>query len=430
MSRKLISSCVLLLLAAAAFGQTAKSTFSSVGIGDMVDPVQANVQGMGGVGVSNPQFWYMNNLNPALMVFNRFTTFQAGVVGEARTASNGTLSQKSRDGNMNYLMVGFPMRLDRKHPSMTRWSMGLSLTPYTMVNYGFSYNVPVENSPGTALFTEQGLGGINQLSWSHGIGLTEFLSVGLRANYFFSSIDVNNGKSVQLGSDQTTLLTSNTHERYNYSDYSLTGALSLHLDSLGAKMYRFNLGAVYNLDANIRTDYFETLERFNQAGIRLSTDTLVASRLGDTIIPGSLLVGMSFGKAETWAFGVDAKLSDFTDFVAFEKSATGLHRSWKVAAGLEVTPDPASISSFLKRLTYRTGVSLEEIPYLVNGNPVRDFGINFGLSAPVGRISSVDLGLRWGKRGNIEENTIEEQYFKIYFGITFNDRWFNKRRFD
>jgi hypothetical protein len=421
---------LVICIASDVVAQPAQSSFSSFGVGEMVDPAQANVQGMGGVGVSNPQFWYINNINPALLVFNNFTTFQAGINGESRTASNGEVSHNSQDGNMNYLMLGFPLRSSKKHPSMSRWSTSLSLAPYSVVNYSFSYIVPIEGSPGNALFRENGSGGINQLAWSHGIALTKFLSVGLKGMYLFSSIENNFAKTVSISSDQLVILTSNSHKRYTYKDFAFTGGISLHLDSLGSKLYRFNLGGVYNMDANVRTDYFETLQRYSQGGSVLSTDTLVTTRLGDTFIPGSFAVGMSFGRQETWTFGVDAKVSDFTNFSAFEKTPTPTHVGWKVSAGLELTPDPTSISSYLKRMTYRTGVSFEESPFLVNDNPLRDFGINFGLSAPVARFSSVDLGLRWGSRGNIADNTIEEKYFKIYFGITFNDRWFTKRRFD
>jgi hypothetical protein len=81
-------------------------------------------------------------------------------------------------------------------------------------------------------------------------------------------------------------------------------------------------------------------------------------------------------------------------------------------------------------MTYRTGFNYDKYPYLINGKPVYDFGINFGFSMPVSRISSLDIALKVGKRGNLEENTIEENYFKVYFGVTFNDQWFIRRRFD
>jgi hypothetical protein len=42
----------------------------------------------------------------------------------------------------------------------------------------------------------------------------------------------------------------------------------------------------------------------------------------------------------------------------------------------------------------------------------------------------VDLAFKFGKRGNKDENILEESYFKIFFGLTFNDQWFIKRKFD
>jgi hypothetical protein len=81
-------------------------------------------------------------------------------------------------------------------------------------------------------------------------------------------------------------------------------------------------------------------------------------------------------------------------------------------------------------MTYRTGVSYEEMPYLIGGSRIKDFGINFGFSMPVGRYSSLDLAVKAGKRGDLQTNTIEENYLKFYFGVTFNDQWFIKRKFD
>jgi hypothetical protein len=45
--------------------------------------------------------------------------------------------------------------------------------------------------------------------------------------------------------------------------------------------------------------------------------------------------------------------------------------------------------------------------------PLKDFGINFGFSMPVSRVSSLDFAFKVGKRGNVKDNTIEENYFKF-----------------
>jgi len=60
---------------------------------------------------------------------------------------------------------------------------------------------------------------------------------------------------------------------------------------------------------------------------------------------------------------------------------------------------------------------------------VRDYGATFGLSIPAGR-SSLDIAAKFGKRGNVSTTLLEENYFRIFFGITFNDQWFIKRKFD
>jgi hypothetical protein len=127
---------------------------------------------------------------------------------------------------------------------------------------------------------------------------------------------------------------------------------------------------------------------------------------------------------------VDGSYGYYTQYRGLADGNPYNNDSWRVAAGFQLIPDPTSLSSYLKRVTYRTGVSLENEPYLVNGNSVKDFGITFGMSLPVSRWSSLDLALKVGKKGDKVLNTVEENYIKLYFGITFNDQWFVKRRFD
>ncbi|MEQ9167020.1 MAG: hypothetical protein RLO12_12250, partial [Fulvivirga sp.] len=94
----------------------------------------------------------------------------------------------------------------------------------------------------------------------------------------------------------------------------------------------------------------------------------------------------------------------------------------------------SSVTSYLSRVTYKLGASYENTPYVVNNNntlnQVKDIGINFGWSLPVGRYSSFDMAFRFGKRGSVDKTLIEENYYKVYLGITFNDQWFIKRKYD
>src|SRR6478736_5049942 len=102
-----------LTTAIVAAAQVASSPFSKFGIGDFTGTGIAQNQGMGGIGISNPSAWYLNNLNPALMVFNRVTVFQAGMQYEKINESDGTNSQKFTSANLNYLLIAFPVKLNK-----------------------------------------------------------------------------------------------------------------------------------------------------------------------------------------------------------------------------------------------------------------------------------------------------------------------------
>lgn len=402
--------------------QSAKSPFSAFGVGDFTGTSLANNQGMAGVGISNPQYWYINNQNPALLVFNTLTTFHGGIMGERVTTSDGTLKEKNTNGNMNYLLLGFPIKRGK-------WVNSISLAPYSSSNYRFSYSDVIDGSTDLVKVTEEGSGGINSFSWSHGVALHKTLSVGGSVNYLFSSMERSYYNQL-TSTDQSLLYIPAIYQRYHFSDVKFTGAISFHKDSLFQKNYRLNIGVVYDFQADVNTTLLETLERRSAAGVTDST-TLRYNERGQTTLPSKLSLGVSFGKGDRWVFAADYAMSDFTTYKqTFDIQMPTYKKGQKIAVGGEFTPDATSLSNYLKRMTYRTGVSYEEMPYLINGKPLKDFGINFGFSAPVSRVSSLDVAVRWGKRGTVADNQIEENYFKIYFGVTFNDQWFIKRRFD
>ena len=94
-------------------GQAARSPFSYLGIGEYYGNALVHNQGMAGVGISNPQYFYLNNQNPALLVFNRYTVFEGGFIGERRTVRGSESSETNGNGNLNYLITAFPVKFNR-----------------------------------------------------------------------------------------------------------------------------------------------------------------------------------------------------------------------------------------------------------------------------------------------------------------------------
>lgn len=417
---KLVLGVAVLLGSISTWAQTTSSPYSTFGIGEFYGNALTNTQGMGGAGVAHPQGWYVNNQNPALLVYNQMTVFHAGIVAEQRTITTDTLSEKTKGGNLNYLLTAFPV-------IRNRWTTSVSLSPYTSVRYNLTYTEQIGNSPDMAQVIEKGSGGFTQLSWSNGVRLSSDLAIGLKATYLFSSIN-NDFSNRLLDSQQPRNYYSVISERTYVNDFTFSAGFSFSKDSLFARnKYRLSFGAVYDFSTNIRARHRSTAYLSDAVGSQFQLDTLFTRRGSITLPPGATLgIALNRGK---WTIAADVSYYDWSKFRSVSADDEGLDKATKIAFGGEITPDGLS-DNFFKRVTYRAGFSYETFPYRdpETGNNVNDLGINLGLSLPTGR-SSLDLGFRYGKRGN--SNTyFEEEYFRVYFGITLNDQWFIRRRFD
>jgi hypothetical protein len=408
-------------------GQAASSPFSSFGLGDFNGSALVNNYGMAGAGVSNPQAWYLNNLNPSMLVYNRLTVFQAGLLLEKTNLSTGDQTSKATNGNVNYLALGFPVKWNKSRTAIA-WGSAVGLMPYTNMSYRIKSQGTVPGTLTTTYLSEKSEGGFNQLYWSNGVRINKSLSVGMKASYLFSSI-ISDFTNVVGLADQASRYQIALHEVLSVSGARFMPSVHYRIDSVGGRFF-FNVGATYEIAKKVNSTLFQKIERKNSSGTILQYDSLLNSN-SRINFPGILNAGISFGNSDKWVVAADYALIRFEG----NQAQVGADRftvntGTKLTLGAEFTPDARSMTSVLKRITYRTGVSTEKSPYLVNGNTLKDMGVNFGFSLPVNRISSLDLAVRFGKRGDRALNGLLENYFKVYFGVTFNDQWFIKSRFD
>lgn len=410
--------CVFVVCQAA--GQAAQSPFSTFGIGEKYGNALIHNQGMGGIGIGTPQAWFINNQNPALLVYNGLTTFEAGILYESRSITGEDTDEKTSGGNMNYLVTSFPVKPGK-------WTTSVGLMPLTSVDYTLEYDDPIVGGTTNARVTENGSGGLTQVYWSNGLRLTRNLSVGLTGAYIFSSVlnEYSNFVQDTLGIPFRVKVSERTYVR----DFSFSAGVAYRLDSIFGGDYQFTAGAVYSFGTNLNANRSVTFARTDFLDQIIDSLTLQSSN-GSLYLPKSMGIGFSVGKGYRWLIGADFTYQDWSEFRSVDdEDEENLEGSWRVALGGEITPDAYAVESFFKRMTYRAGLYMEKYPFLANNKQVKDFGINFGLSLPAGR-SSLDLAFSVGKRGNKSENILEESYYKVYFGITLNDQWFIKQKFD
>ncbi|MGB7393617.1 MAG: hypothetical protein WA913_04410, partial [Pricia sp.] len=160
---------------------------------------------------------------------------------------------------------------------------------------------------------------------------------------------------------------------------------------------------------------------------------LAAQGLKDTgvKIPTTTTFGIGYGKNLKWFLGAEYSFQQLDDmsneFLQFDNLV--YENASTFALGGFYIPDRTSFQSYFNRITYRAGLRLEKSGMVINDTDINNFGITFGLGLPLGNnLSNLNLGFELGRRGTTSADLIEESYFKVNFGLSLNDQWFQKRK--
>ncbi len=405
--------------------QNTYSPYSVLGVGDLNGMGLVHNRAMGGVGISNGSAFHLNNKNPALLTHNRVVVFEAGLGTEWKNLQTDDISQDNFTGGLGYLAFGFPAIRDK-------WTISFGLMPFSTVNYESSVTGIVPGGFSDAITTFEGSGGLSQAYFATGLKVAEGLSVGFRASYLFGSIRQETVFFVENTLYQTAVL-----ERNAVSDLAtaIGAAYSLKLGDDEDQTY-LNFGITYDIGGDRDVKRLERLERRDLSNDLLSPDDTIPYLLTDNLrgtltLPSSLGFGVSLEKRYKWTVAMDLTLGQWSDFREFSGQSVGFNNQTDIAVGASWTPDLFSVSSYLKRVTYRFGINYEQTPYVVNNQDINDFGINFGVTLPLRNLSRLNLGFEVGQRGTTDNGLIRENYFRAALGITVNDnKWFIRRKFD
>ena len=371
---------------------------------------------MGQVGIGTPTIWHINSLNPANLVYNQYSTFQVGIQVDRRVFSGQDISGEDIAGGLRSLAYAFPVMKGT-------WSSAISVLPYSSVNFNTFSNV--ENVGGqegvNGVSDNRGEGGLTNFTWSHGFKIKNKFLVGIKANYTFGSITKTETTSI-AGVD-VPFITVTSEEQESYSDLNfLLGFAYTH--QVSDKKF-LNFGLTYSPRSQLNGTSEISLIRIDDGNeienVEIGSDNI------DFNLPQSVGFGFSFQKFSHYSIGFDLEYNSWSD----AGTANQVYNdAINFSLGGFIIPDYDNVNSYWKRITYSAGLNYQRLPYIVNNQSLIDFGINFGASFPVSGISSVDLGLKAGRLGESTNGLVEETYYRVVFGVTINDRWFIKRKYD
>ena len=407
------------------YGQFSSSTYSSLGVGVFNNSGLTHNQGMGGMGISFGNSYSVNHVNPAISVKNGAYAFQSAFNYNKLTAATELSSEDLDGGGLSYVAMSFPV-IPR------RFTVGLGLNQLTGVDYNITVNSPVVNTDLVSKNTIVGTGGLSQVYLQSGFQVYKNFSLGIEGAYTFGSTIRNNQLNL-LDADLAPVgISTEYYERLTFSDVVLKGG-AYYAQSLGNQQY-LNIGAIYQVFGNVNGREFAKVAESGQASIPNSPGDVISDNVsGNVFIPAKLGYGVTYEKINKFAVGIEAQFQDFSSYRAFNASlpSENMGKSFKFSLGGQNIPNAFSLESLLSRSTIRAGIEYERLPFQVNQKNVDDIGINFGTSIPIYSLSLLNLAVKAGTRGTVNDGLVRENYIKVSLGLSINDNsWFYKKVFE
>ncbi|WP_439127552.1 hypothetical protein [Polaribacter sp.] len=428
MIRKILVTLLLITSTTLLAQRTSSSPYSFFGIGEEFSPRTVEQNSMGGIGVAFNHYKYLNFTNPAANAFLRQTTYSIGVLNNNLTVKTTDTKQTSNGTSLNYIALGFPIG------QKAGFSFGLQ--PISSVGYSLSDNNFEANGDLQAITLYDGNGGVNRVYGSFGMMLTKQFALGIEADFSFGNVEnsiTNQRADVSLATKYKETNTIRGGSVSFGAQYIKPLKNNLHLDA-GATL---KLGNNLNVEGN---DYLYSVS-IGASGGESPRDTIATNVIsGKYVLPLKSTLGVGIGKYNKWYVGLEYESQD-----AFETEGTlnitnnayRYENSNRFSLGGFYLPKINSISSYWDRVTYRAGLRFEKVGLSIDGSgnstnftSINDFGMSFGLGLPLKQLSTVNLGLEYGKRGTISNNLIQENYFNFRLSLSLSDTWFRKRKID
>lgn len=413
----------LLILALPGFGtaQTSSvSPYSRFGPGDLLFKGFSHQRAMGGASIAEANVARLNFSNPASYAYDSLMVFEIGLSGERVWLDQGDLSSKKWNAKLEYLVIGLPL---------VRNKMGLSFgfIPYSGIGYEINSSSTIDSS-NVLTTTYKGTGGYNRYFIGTGLKITPKLAIGINASYLFGSMEQSRTAAYSNSDFFGTRVKDNT----SIGDFMFDAGL--HYKTPLKNGYVLSLGATGSISQNLNANRTLLWENFklNVFGVDFSRDTILykEKEKGEVVLPMSLGFGVQLAKDERWLIQSDFRYTEWSNYESF-RGKDSLKNSFRVSLGGQYVRDPRGLS-FGKRIQYRAGIFYGTSFLSLRNNTLSDRGVSIGFGLPLRKAyqSMINIAFEAGEMGTLDNNLIRERYVRAVIGLTFNEVWFQKRRFD
>lgn len=425
-----IVAVMILLTSASLKAQvTSQSPYSRYGLGNVKGMLLPQLRAMGGIstGVFKPgNYSNINMQNPASYPGITMTTVDMGMSGTFKTLEKGSASEGSFNATLSHLALAFPLKGGRT-------GLSFGLLPYTELGYensSISKVTPTDSNSVSRLYS--GEGGLTKAYMGIGQQFGDHFRVGVNVEYIFGNLVENRGFELQsVGSVNTKQQEKNSVGGIGFS-YGAQYEIPLSLKS------RITIGYSGSSPSSINSKRTFLVTRYlrqstGEEGTPIDTPVFNENSAAKLKLPLVHNFGISIQKDNKWLIGADYRMGNWSK-LSIDGVNSGLNDSWGASVGGQLTPDYNSIGSYFNRVDYRLGFTYDKTYIKVNDQNIKQMAVTFGLGLPLGysrfAFNKLNFAAELGRRGTLTNGLVQENYINIHLGITLNDTWFRRFKFD
>lgn len=362
---------------------------------------------------------YINPTNPASFSNFSLTTYEAGFISHTANYQSEAQSELANFASFSHLSIAFPIG--------DRWGLAFGIRPFSIIGYDYQRESSLNGNSQT--FDFDGSGGVNEVFVGTGVQLGKNFSIGVNGKFLFGQ--KSEVKRLVYGSGNTNRFFNTLDQNnYEFNDLSFDAGIQYY-KNLG-KDHRIIIGLTASPISDISASQSRLIRTYEgREGFEVIKDTIY--QLEETEVDFNLGSrfggGLAYEKKGSWIIMADYSFLDKAN-VELESGVftTDDHR---ISLGYENFTSQSSFGSYFKQLGFRAGAHYNSSLIEVDGQAISEFGISFGLVLPLRKsFSTLNLSIELGERGTTARNLVKEQFLNFHVGVTINDKWFIKRKYD
>ena len=408
----------IILIISNVLGQTNTiSPFSAFGVGELMPEGQSRSFSMGGVGNSLLHPLRVNKINPASYSYLRSTTMDFSFALKNINLKTPDTKAVYPSGGINDMTFAFPS-------PYKPFAIAFGASPYSSVGYEIEYKDVLweDTIPHNVEYYRKGNGGLNNVFLVLAYNIHKRLFLGAEGNFLFGNIQEEWRNAIDRSTNVAYFAGFIQQNRISGFAYKIG---TIYLDTLKDQTL-FSVGI--NIYKSFGLKNNATFYKYERRDLYSYLQDTTGNYSNTLELPLKIGLGLTVSNFKKFTLGLDFNYQDWSNVSLLRNEA--MTKLYNIKLGGEYIPNINSVK-YWGRIRLRAGAFYTKEPIQIKNNDVNSFGFTAGVGFPVLRsLSQVSLGFSYKHKYINNDNSLQENTYIAFIGVSFNEVWFLKRKID